>query len=120
MTRVLVCGGRTYNNQAHVNSVLDALHERDVITCIIEGGARGADAAAAKWVASKPIAHETYKDDWHTYGTGAGIRRNRIMLAEGRPDLVVAFPGGAGTRHMLRIARATGVPVMEIGEAGEQ
>ena len=33
------------------------------------------------------------------------------MLAEGKPDLVVAFPGGAGTANMIEQARAAGVRV---------
>jgi hypothetical protein len=36
------------------------------------------------------------------------------MLAEGKPDLVVGFPGGRGTAHMCSIARAAGVEVIEI------
>ena len=36
------------------------------------------------------------------------------MLEEGRPDLVVAFPGRSGTAHMMRIARAAGVAVIDL------
>ena len=35
------------------------------------------------------------------------------MLREGRPDLVVAFPGGKGTAHMVGLARRAGVAVLE-------
>jgi predicted Rossmann-fold nucleotide-binding protein len=35
------------------------------------------------------------------------------MLAEGRPDAVIAFPGGKGTADMVRKARAAGLPVVE-------
>jgi hypothetical protein len=37
------------------------------------------------------------------------------MLTEGKPELVVAFPGGRGTAHMMRIAREAGVEVVEVG-----
>jgi hypothetical protein len=40
-------------------------------------------------------------------------RRNQQMLDEGRPDLVVAFPGGAGTANMVKLARAIGCEVIE-------
>jgi UDP-N-acetylmuramoylalanine-D-glutamate ligase len=33
------------------------------------------------------------------------------MLKEGRPDLVVAFPGGKGTANMVAQARAAGIRV---------
>lgn len=40
------------------------------------------------------------------------------MLDEGKPDLVVAFPGGPGTAHMVRIARAAGVRVLKVSNDG--
>jgi hypothetical protein len=38
------------------------------------------------------------------------------MLMEGKPDLVVAFPGGRGTANMIEQARKAGVEVLEIKE----
>lgn len=35
------------------------------------------------------------------------------MLDFGMPDLVVAFAGGSGTAHMVRIAKEAGVEVVE-------
>jgi hypothetical protein len=32
------------------------------------------------------------------------------MLDQGKPDLVVAFPGGRGTANLVKQARAAGVP----------
>ena len=49
-----------------------------------------------------------------SYDANAGPRRNARMLAEGKPDLVVAFPGGRGTADMVSKARAAKVEVMEI------
>lgn len=34
-------------------------------------------------------------------------------LANGRPDVVIAFPGGKGTAHMVRIAIEANVDVWE-------
>lgn len=42
-----------------------------------------------------------------------GPLRTTQMLVEGRPDAVIAFPGGKGTAHMVRKARAAGLPVVE-------
>jgi hypothetical protein len=36
------------------------------------------------------------------------------MLDEGKPDLVVAFPGGRGTADMVSVARAKGIEVIVI------
>jgi hypothetical protein len=37
------------------------------------------------------------------------------MLDEGKPDLVLAFPGGRGTRNMVGQAKRAGVPVEIVG-----
>ncbi len=51
--------------------------------------------------------------EWMKYGKAAGPIRNARMLAEGKPDLVVAFPGGRGTADMLRRVREAGIEVIE-------
>jgi hypothetical protein len=51
-------------------------------------------------------------------GKKAGPLRNQRMLDEGRPDLVVAFPGGGGTEDM-RCAVKAGVSVHEVNRADD-
>lgn len=111
--RVLVCGGRDYHDKARVFVVLDKLHAEVGIDRIIEGGAKGADTWAAQWGGSRGIL-ETYHADWENHGSFAGPMRNTRMLNEGRPDLVIAFPGGRGTANMVKQARKSGVQVIEI------
>jgi hypothetical protein len=36
------------------------------------------------------------------------------MLDEGKPDLVVAFPGGTGTADMVKRAELAGVKVVKL------
>lgn len=79
---------------------------------IIEGDAKGADRAASDWAVCNYSKHEVYPADWQRHGKAAGPIRNRQMLNEGKPDLVVAFPGGAGTAHMVSIAKVAGVEVI--------
>jgi YspA, cpYpsA-related SLOG family len=111
---VLICGGRNYDDVDRLNAVLDELHARHGLTVVIHGGARGADTLAGRWAASQKIHTSVYFADWERYGSKAGPRRNRQMLEEGKPDLVVAFPGGAVTAHMVRIAKAAGCQVLEV------
>jgi aspartokinase-like uncharacterized kinase len=114
MTRVLVCGGRDYSDIVRVFSVLDKLHREAEIDCIIEGGAKGADRLALEWAGQSSVPVETYEADWENQGSFAGPARNKRMLDEGKPDLVIAFPGGRGTADMVRKARRAGVEVVEI------
>jgi len=113
--RVLVCGGRDYHDPERLWSVLDALHQREGIEVLITGGAPGADRLGWRWAVQRRIPRVTIEPDWRKHGKAAGPIRNRRMLWEGLPDLVLAFPGGTGTADMTAQARAKGVEVREIG-----
>lgn len=115
--RVLVCGGRNYQNGQHLSAVLNKLHAEAGIDVLIEGGAKGADYLAHVWAAMNDVEIERYEADWENQGTFAGPARNKRMLDEGKPDVVIAFPGGRGTADMIRKARRAGVEVVEISHA---
>lgn len=109
--RVIVCGGRNFRSPAQVWKVLDELHSELHFTALMQGGATGVDAFAKDWAATKPeIKRFVCKADWDAHGRAAGPIRNARML-EWKPDLVVAFAGGAGTANMVKQAEAAGVPV---------
>lgn len=108
--RVLVCGGRDYQDEVRVAAVLSGIGG---ISQIIHGGARGADDLARVWAIRSGIPDRQFSANW-TRGRMAGPIRNQRMLDEGKPDLVVAFPGGRGTADMVRRARAAGIAVQEI------
>lgn len=109
--KVLVCGGRDFDNFDYLCGVLDTLHKDTPITELIHGQARGADNQAAAWAARKDIPRRAFPADWTKHGKAAGPIRNKQMLADGKPDLVVAFRGGRGTANMIKQAEAAGVPV---------
>lgn len=111
--RVLVTGGRNY---ADLPTAYAELNRLEGVTLVIEGGASGADKLAREWAASKGIASATFHAHWRTFGPAAGPKRNEWMLDLGKPDLVLAFPGGAGTKGMVTIARHAGVKVVQVTE----
>ncbi len=112
--RALVCGGRDFNDTGAVFAALDAIHAETPISLIIQGGARGADHAADLWAYDRGAARLEFRADWVAHGKGAGPRRNQTMLEAGKPDIVVAFPGGKGTADMVRRAKLAGVAVREV------
>jgi predicted Rossmann-fold nucleotide-binding protein len=112
MKRVLICGGREYNDHDALYAALDRLHAEHGFTVVIAGGARGADTLAAQWAEHRGIPTEVYMAEWDRLGRKAGPIRNQRMLDEGKPDLVIAFPGGTGTAGMMALARKAGVPVI--------
>jgi hypothetical protein len=111
--KVLVCGGRDYEEQSFVSDVLDDVHQTHNIEILIHGSAAGADRCARRWAESRRVAHWAFPAQWATLGRAAGPIRNQIMLEEARPDLVISFPGGSGTADMMRRATLAGVPVKE-------
>jgi len=111
--RVLVCGGRDFNDALTLGSWLGGIHKNNgPITLLIEGGARGADFMARKFAEWSGIPVKTFPADWDRHGKAAGPIRNRQMLEEGKPDLVVAFAGGKGTANMVEQAKAAGIKVL--------
>lgn len=80
---------------------------------VIEGGAKGADFLAKVWAKWLGVKIEEYPAEWDEYGKGAGPIRNKQMLDEGKPDLVIAFlaENSRGTQNMIDQAEEAGVPV---------
>ncbi len=117
--RVLVCGGRDYNDvekiEWELQCITDPQHGGKYSYTLISGMARGVDTIAANWAYKNGMNVEEYPADWDTFGKAAGFMRNKQMLEEGKPDLVIAFPGGKGTAMMVKLARDAGVEVVEVG-----
>lgn len=120
---ILVCGGRDFDDEILMRDVLLEYYRllRDVT--VIHGDAGwvdkrtgrivGADKLAGKVAAELGFHVVAVPADWAKDGKAAGPIRNRRMLEMG-PQLVVAFPGGAGTADMCRQARKAGVEVREV------
>ena len=104
--RVLVCGGRDFDQWSKVHRLLTEAKP----SVIINGAAPGADRLASKWADINGVPLVEYPALWKQ-GKKAGPQRNAFMLADSRPDIVIAFPGGAGTNDMISKAEAAGIPV---------
>lgn len=112
--RVLVCGGRDYDNQSEVEYQMQAINDASPITHVIAGAARGADTLAVMWAKDEHIKVTEFPANWAKHGKAAGYIRNRQMLEQGNPELVVAFPGGRGTAMMCKLAEDAGVRVIRV------
>jgi predicted Rossmann fold nucleotide-binding protein DprA/Smf involved in DNA uptake len=114
--KALVCGGRNYSDLKYLFQVLDLCMGWWKLKTIITGGAKGADSLAHEWAIRRKLQTEVYMADWDLHGKAAGMIRNREMLIEGQPNVVIAFPGTTGTENMITIARKALVPVFIPGE----
>lgn len=116
--RMLVCGSRDYSRRDILYAALDR-YIIEGIDVIIEGEAKGADTLAREWAELRGIPVIKFPADWNKYGRAAGPIRNKQMLDDGKPDLVIAFPNGKlddtkGTKNMVKQARAAGIACIVI------
>lgn len=120
--RVLVTGGRKYDDREFIYGKLDELHNQVGIALVIHGAATGADSLARGWAVSRGVQHDPHPADWKNvsvegalvkynkfgaYNAAAGHQRNDRMLRLACPTHAMVFLGGAGTEDMYRrIVRA--------------
>lgn len=112
--RLLVCGGREYSDRRALFATLDSYHAIKPIEIILHGAGRGADMLAQSWADKRGVCCLQFPANWDYSGKAAGPIRNQKMLYEGKPDFVIAFPGGRGTADMVKRAKAAGVAVREL------
>lgn len=116
MIRVLVCGSRTWKDEAPIRRELHLLHQQHGRFVLIHGAAAGADSIAGRVGVQMGLEVQAYPAQWAIHGRAAGIIRNRLMLTDGRPERVLAFvkdySKSKGTRNMCEQARRANLPVM--------
>lgn len=118
--RVLVCGGRDFNDRDFIWNELCRLDaERGPFKVVIHGAASGADSEAMIWAQGCGRKHAPFAADWRAHGKAAGPMRNQRMIEVGRPELVVAFPGGRGTADMVSRAERAGIEVIRLTNGSE-
>ncbi len=108
--RVLVCGGRDYHNWDFISRTLREFHKAHGISLLIHGNFEGADKLAAAWAWDRQIEVESYHP---VAGAADMTTRNKIMISDSKPDHVIAFPGGEGTKNMVQQAEEAGITVTE-------
>lgn len=127
MKYVVVTGGRDYDDAQFIGWALGHFYDyyRDnpkpgttmVVQnlTIVNGGARGADELSSRWADKWKIGKNIHHADWNLYGIAAGPIRNKHMLEAYPKDstIVVAFPGGNGTKDCVERARRMGLSVVD-------
>lgn len=118
--RVLVCGSRTWNDPEPIRYFLAGLQAEnpDAHLCVAHGGAQGADRLAGTAASMLDLPVDVFPADWQTHGRKAGFLRNKQMVEEWQPSLVLALsecPTTKGTAHTVRLAKAANIPVYVIG-----
>lgn len=127
-TKVLVTGGRYWTDKERLERELDRLHFLHDFTDLAHGDAGqfnpftrevmcGVDKMAGAWAKTRDIRVQKFPvtdKDWTKYGNDAGPRRNRFMFDTFKPQYVIVFPGGSGTRDMMVYSMSKGAELLYV------
>jgi hypothetical protein len=115
--RILICGDRNWNNFKVIEDFILTLPKD---TVIIEGDCRRADKISGYLARKHGLEVLVFPAKWEKYGNAAGPIRNKQMLDEGKPDLVVAFHNdlehSKGTQNTVNQAMKVNIEVKIIKE----
>lgn len=123
--RVIVCGGRDFasTNMDERDFVYNTLNQLDAtrgpFKVVIHGCATGADEEGRIWAVGMGRLEAPFRANWRAHGRAAGPIRNQRMIDVGKPDAVIAFPGGRGTADMVQRAKLAGIPVFQASQGSE-
>jgi len=109
--RIIIAGGRDFNDYALMKKELDFLFSKDPPEAILSGGAAGANRMGEVWAKNNSIPLEMHYADWTAHGKAAGYIRNRLMAS--KANGLVAFWDGQsrGTKNMIEEAEKRGLAV---------
>lgn len=110
---VAVTGGRDFSDSSLVDDALDKFHEDHEITLLVHGGCSGVDFISKSWAKRNGVHTAEIQALWDYYGRAAGPIRNEAMLANIKPDVLLAFPGGKGTESCKKVAIDLKIEVLE-------
>lgn len=138
LIRVLVTGGRDYTDRAAVARALRHLGEHFIFgvtpgqIVLVHGDCkrfkqdgsfdpdRSADQLAEQEARKLGWQVEPHEADWTTYGPkAAGPIRNKLMVRLGA-HYCLAFTGGEGTKNCKRLAKAAGIPIIDVPEGAHR
>ena len=104
MLKVIVAGGRDFEDYNLLSEKLDILFSKRSDVVIVSGMATGVDSLAVKYAEDKHLRVSEFPADWKKHGNASGFRRN-IQMAR-FADACVCFWNGKspGTKHMIDTA----------------
>ena len=113
--RLLIAGGRFLDDVGMIRRALDRAHALGPVEVLIHGGAGVLGTVAEDWARENRLHVVRYPANWRAFGKRADAIRDAFMLADSRPDRLLALPGGKDTAALIARARAAGLAVIDAG-----
>ena len=121
--RCIIAGGRDFvPSEGCLDRTISMVKQLQV-TEIVSGGARGADRFGEQVAEAMKLPVQRFIPEWDRLGKSAGYIRNEAMAdyaLESSKPLLIAFPGGKGTGHMIDIARRKNIMFILLDREGNQ
>lgn len=111
--RLLIVGGRHLDDVTLIRRALDRVYAMGPVTVVIHGGSGFLGITSEDWAREMRLHVVRYPANWREFGKRAEAIRNDFMLADSRPDMVLALPGGNDTRDLVARAFGARVPVID-------
>jgi len=103
--KTIIAGSRSITDMAMLDAALVAWGWKDLITAVVCGEARGADALGKAWAECHGLPVLSFPAAWAQHGKAAGPIRNQEM-ADAADALLALWDGRSkGTENMIAIAR---------------
>lgn len=103
MKKIAIIGGRTFTDYNFAENEINKIINHNDISCVISGGARGADKIAEKYAILYNIPTEIIIPDW-SIGRHAGFIRNSDIV--NKSDIIIAFWNGISKGTLDSIKKA--------------
>lgn len=123
--KVIVCGGRHFDDYKYLSYALDTVLENNNDIEIVSGHCEGADKLGEKYAKENNLNLKIFPANWAKYGKAAGPIRNHQMvdyIKSFKDSLVVAFTNknSVGTKDTINYAKKNGVNVEEFSYENEE
>ncbi|MGV8944901.1 MAG: DUF2493 domain-containing protein [Lutibacter sp.] len=111
MIRVIIAGGRNYEDYHKLCQVCDDFLKNESNIEIVSGAYKGADLLGELYAKERNYPIKQFPADWRRYGKSAGLKRNTEMA--NYADALIAFWDGKskGTKNMIELAISQGLKI---------
>jgi precorrin-6x reductase len=122
--RVAFVGNRDWTDKERISYVMEEYiliaSEIDETLTVVSGGAQGADKLSEEVAKELGLDTLIFNAQWKLYGKAAGHIRNKKMLVDSEPDLVIAFMKknneSKGTKNCISTAEKLNIPVIIVSD----
>lgn len=108
--RIIIAGSRTVT-ETQLRKALEWCPWIDFVSCVISGGAKGADQFGERWANETGLEVKQFLADWDKFGRRAGPLRNKVMADHAHGLLAVWDGSSRGTASMIELAKAAGLRI---------